>query len=268
MDYSTITAEEIKNRIDAAPAHVQRLLLLESAADTVRDIGKQHRLDEERIAMVQQLFCLSLLGFIPSNNLHTAIADACSLSQANAGLLAQELGKVIAAEIEKENTTTTQHPAFPATTLPIKTGKGKFPPLEEGKPLVIHEEPEAEISRTRPGFSLPFSLFRSKTETQGKPQAVRVETPEEKKPEKRVVHYSESRTPLSPFGSEPDFLRREEKLSGQPLGQPSQTPAAQTPSLPKDIPLAKEEELPIMKKGIPSQPQENGNNVIDLRKLS
>ena len=143
-------------------------------------------------------------------------------------------------------------PSPSTAAIPLGPIDGAATP-EEGRPLVIHRETEtAPIPQARPDFSLPFSLFRSKTELHEQPKTAQIETPEEKKPEKRVVHYSESRTEISPFGSSSDFLK-------------AKTPSVTAPATPtreahaSAVPITREEPRP-----------EGGdaNNLIDLRNLS
>ena len=146
-------------------------------------------------------------------------------------------------------------PAPAQTTLRVSTEEAQqSPAIEEGKPLVLHEEKkETNAPQSRPGFSLPFSLFRSKTGERGDSKTARIETPEERKTEKRVVHYSESRTSVSPFGKEPDFLQRKP----EPVPTPPQSPAPQKRE--SSVPMKTEENKETSK---------NGNNVIDLSNLS
>lgn len=74
---------------------------------------------------------------------------------------------------------------------------------EEEKPLIILQEEKTPAAAPAAGssksFSMPFGFFKKTGENIGKttaPIRARVETPSEKK---RTVHYSESRTPVSPF---------------------------------------------------------------------
>ena len=79
----------------------------------------------------------------------------------------------------------------------------------EAKPLIIHRENTTQTTKPSGGsksFSMPFGFFK-KTGQLGEnppsPVRARVETPKESK---RTVHYSELRTPLSPFQNDGSFI--------------------------------------------------------------
>jgi len=102
------------------------------------------------------------------------------------------------------------------------------------KPLILHQEKPLTEEVKKPGakvFSFPFEFFKTKqgggaqkpvtakietleTETAEKeikqiPPTLRTETPQ-----KRLVNYTEFRTPLSPFGKEGEEIINLEKLAG------------------------------------------------------
>jgi len=83
--------------------------------------------------------------------------------------------------------------------------QGKPFDAAQGKPLVLFKEKSAVEEKRKPfkGFTFPFGMTKKDPVTP--PTKVRVEVPGKKKSfdkaqDKRVVHYSELRTPLSPFG--------------------------------------------------------------------
>lgn len=123
-------------------------------------------------------------------------------------------------------------------------------PVEEGKPFILHEEkPVAEGKKTitRP-FSLPFKIFSSRSKPESpSPVKARVEEPE------RIVHYSESRTPLEPFGKEEEIINLETFQTETEQSKPEPKPERK----PEQKPETKPEESP-------PQPKLEGN-VVDLR---
>ncbi|OGG40144.1 hypothetical protein A2116_01210 [Candidatus Jorgensenbacteria bacterium GWA1_49_17] len=149
----------------------------------------------------------------------------------------------------------------------------------EAKPFVIHKEegqrPITEEKKFK-GFEFPFGIFDKENGkvTTGESVKVRVETPgmgederglqrefaQNRQPEKRVVHYSEYRTPLTPF-SRPE----EEIIDLQTFTKhevpPAQPKPAESPKPPvAEKPAEKPQEL---KKSSPSIE----GNIIDLKNL-
>ncbi|MFH1161705.1 MAG: hypothetical protein V1696_00270 [Candidatus Jorgensenbacteria bacterium] len=104
-------------------------------------------------------------------------------------------------------------------------------------PFILHEEKgvAAEAQKGFKGFSVPLSFLRSKMATNAAPKAAaQVEMPPtiskaEEKP--RVIHYSELRTPISPFGQSEEFINLEtfEKFAhpspGSGVASPTPAPA-------------------------------------------
>jgi len=143
----------------------------------------------------------------------------------------------------------------------------------EDTPLIIHQvKPltETKPKTTSPIFSLPFKFLKSKLSQKNieKPVMARIETPEKtisepekNQPQKRVVHYSDNRSPLSSLEI-PEFINLE-KLSPDTPTAPTSSPTTKkedeqkTPSAPL---VPKTTEIDNNK----NKPKLNGNTV-DLR---
>lgn len=120
-------------------------------------------------------------------------------------------------------------------------------PPKEGEPLIIHRE-ESFAQEAKPGFR-GFSLvglFRSKRkepETESTTKA-KVEIPDEtvrdllnklpiKKEEQKVVHYSEFRTPLTPFQDGDEFINLEKTNRPETQAEAAIKPTESAATLPE-----------------------------------
>lgn len=164
---------------------------------------------------------------------------------------------------------------------------------DEVQPLIIHREspmPTARESFGSKSFSLPFGFFKKAENEITKSVAPVVAKVEGLKEEKRVVHYSESRTPLTPFNKKDEFINTtpfdaqknaapasDVKAPTAPVASgffpgthpataippTSTTPAPQkiqTPTTPK-IPATKPKPMPMP---LPVRTSERPNSVPDL----
>ncbi len=111
---------------------------------------------------------------------------------------------------------------------------------EKEKPLILHVEktfaPEEKSKKTFKGFSLPFKFFKSKQTQEPVKADVETSLGLEKNEElikkitpkaedkKRVVHYSEFRTPLTPFGETGEIVDLEKLAKKDELFPAIQTP--------------------------------------------
>ncbi len=136
-----------------------------------------------------------------------------------------------------------------------------------GEPLILHEEKSLaeEIPRSSfRGLSLPFRIFRPKPASeQEKPVRASIETfggtpKKDEKPEKKIVHYSEFRTALSPFetkgGGE---LKKEPELEKKPEIK-TENPKSLQEKIQEIVAETKNEKPDFV------QPRLDGN-IIDLR---
>ncbi len=152
--------------------------------------------------------------------------------------LSQVTGGTISLEaIGEEKPTTVKVGVEPAK-------KGELFDITRGEPLIIHQEETPTEERKRPFKSLefPFGFFGKEGEAApSEPVKVRVEVPKEK----RVVHYSELRTPLAPF------QKQEEIINLETFGR-------KPPEVKAPIPAA-----PIKVEATKPQPKIEGN-IVDL----
>ncbi|HXF44226.1 MAG TPA: hypothetical protein VNK70_02055 [Candidatus Paceibacterota bacterium] len=160
----------------------------------------------------------------------------------------------------------------------------KEPPIE-GAPLIIHKEdsmpaPVQTEKKSFKGLEFPFGFFGKESKSApSEPVKVRVEGPTSrskelhvKKEEKKVVHYSELRTPLTPFQKAGDEIINLETFDRKPAGViipiPEEEPAKEVPIKP----VAETTRLPIETdpgppKNSPEpkpEPKIEGN-IVDLR---
>jgi len=238
MDYSLITEQETEERANELPRNIINLLNSEETKTILNQISRFHYLNAERTQALEQLVGLVLLGFVSVNELAKEINENLFLNHEHANALAKEIrlkllnyvkNELIYAPIEerpeeeKEETRDQQKGVTPIEQkiisfekigeekiISIKGGTLETRVKEEG-PLIIHEErpaaSEPAIAKPMKTFS-PFGFFRSKAGPEEKTAVkVRVETPEKKKEEvKRVVHYSEFRTPVAPLAGKEEFM--------------------------------------------------------------
>ena len=239
MDYSLITEEIITERFESLPPHFQELLSSEQVEKLVTQIGKSHFLGREKIEILTQLVSLILLGFINLRDLRQELSERLFLNYANTVSLAKELETEIfnpirndleqiyepieAAEAEEGGVVDSVDEAEQAR-IAEEGGSFTIPVIADGetdsspKPLIIQNEPQvhpaAKVGASKFGdLSKAFSFFRAKPKDEA-PRAASIEVPKEppKSPdEKRVVHYTELRTPLTPFGdpAKADFINLE-----------------------------------------------------------
>lgn len=117
----------------------------------------------------------------------------------------------------QEGATSDQSPPVGPEVTPIQTS-------DQG-PLILHKAPSISQPRSdRPfkGFSMPFKFLKpSGDDEHAPPVRARVEAPPE--PSKRVVHYSELRTPLAPMSGAEDVIQLD-VFEGSSAPLPSETP--------------------------------------------
>lgn len=109
---------------------------------------------------------------------------------------------------------------------------------EEIKPLMIHRENQIETARPRDGsksFSLPFGFFKKvggAALNAAAPIKARIEAPGDVK---RTVHYSELRTPVSPFQKGDSFIDPTFSFGAPQIMEKKVETQASTKELPKEI---------------------------------
>jgi hypothetical protein len=117
---------------------------------------------------------------------------------------------------------------LPEIKIPPKSPEQKVE-IKKGGPLILHEEKpigEEKIKAPPKPFSFPFRVFAAKSKTEapppvrakiegfgGQPPAEKKKPTVFKKEPQKIVHYSELRTPLEPFGAPPESTKQEEVIN-------------------------------------------------------
>lgn len=215
MDYSLIREEEMSKRFDASPQAIFNLLNSEDEKKTVEELARLHYLDEEKKTILEQLIGLILLGFISPADLAVEINENLYLNLDHSKALAEEINQKIFEPVKDDlkkvyapvggpyaaSWERVEAPETPELT-PFRPIAPEGIPQTPGGPLIIHEEkgmPERKVPAGFRLFGFPKNLIRTTgREEEGGTRAT-IEIP---KSEKRVVHYSELRTPVSPFNKE------------------------------------------------------------------
>jgi hypothetical protein len=242
MSTLSIPRSAALNRWDMLPIPLREVLFSPAYAEMVSTIAAAHHLTEEKTRPILKLVGYVVMGFLHPTELGKAIQEELELNRETAEALANELDLKIFSRFRNELTsvfhpfvrgeTETEAPeAAPSgaaeTALkfhPPALKEEERPAAKKGEgPLILHEEKPAETQRGFKGFSMPLSFLRSKAAAPEAPKAsAKVEMPPivtpAKRDEPRTVHYSENRTPLSPFGSKDEFINLEtfEKFSPRP----------------------------------------------------
>jgi len=316
MNYSILTEEDLKKRLNEVPDSIVNALNSESLRQNLKRIYRPLNLDDERQLMLEQLTALTLMGFVSIDDLKEEIKFNLDLDENAAQKLNEDIKLQIlrpylddlkriyspieetGAELWEKKTEetipeiklptapptaptapTSAESAFPAPsaepetkTMPgekfislEKFGQPKIPETHKipvapqiisdeskEKPLIIHEEKspvEAVETPTKPkGFNLPFNIFKSGLSKIIKPPVTaKIEAPPEiqsptlseinKKEEKKVVHYSELRTPLTPLH------REEELINLETLEKVKKPPTDAKPQIDTNLPIKEEDQL-------------------------
>jgi hypothetical protein len=134
------------------------------------------------------------------------------------------------------------------------------------KPFILQEKPkesilskEVENKENIPIFNFgQIGFFKNKKDEEGKNIFARIETPPQSssKETKKVVHYSEARSSLNPWGSEEGFL--EPSIENKKISKEETSPIKEENSKEKQ----KEEDLTIKNTIL-----KNKKNIIDLRNI-
>jgi len=134
------------------------------------------------------------------------------------------------------------------------------------KPFILQEKPkesilskEVENKENIPIFNFgQIGFFKSKKDEEGKNIFARIETPPQSssKETKKVVHYSEARSSLNPWGSEESFL--EPSIENKKISKEEAFPLKEG----NDKEKQKEENLAIKNTIL-----KNKKNIIDLRNI-
>ncbi len=217
--------------------------------DTANEIflaAQNKKLDEKKTSALAYAVGSVLLGITAQDNFSETLKDVLDASPEECEFLAKDIREKIFEKNRKEikelfeGTKEAVVPAGESVSLEVfgfdkeKAEKETSIKITQTKedgaidaPLVLHREkpspfgfPKTQISQSSgKSFSLPFGFFKSKTtESPTGPVRVKVELPGVMKAEdKKTVHYSELRTPITPFQKEKSFITTDarEKTGGE-----------------------------------------------------
>ncbi len=235
MDYSLLTEDILFKRFDSLPLHIQDILSSEKARRLVSQIGRSHYLSREKVDALEQIVSMILLGFVNLRNLKREISDKLFLNYDHTVALANDLDQELLREIRgdleqiylpieeelsepKSETLETETPIPEESPAIYETESEVTIPIHEGSfssgnaPLILLEGKPEPLKEDRPSsfkdFSKSFSFFAPREDSSKSKNLVHasVELPKEKK----VVHYSELRSPISPFDRGVDFEKLKE----------------------------------------------------------
>lgn len=237
MNYSTITQELIEKRFDVLPEKVRETLDSEKNREKTNKICSENFLDEEQSLIVEQLTSLILLGFVSPKQLQSELMINAGLTEENAAKVSEtikeevlseagsDLGRVYSPlaeptsdEIKIEATKEEVAIRTPIDTITEpQTIKVSSTTATEPAPFVLYQDnqqkqPVTERKPLNRPFSFSFNIFKPQNTAPSRSQVqAKIETIEtdkkitEAKAVKvmlphRTVHYSEFRSPVSPFG--------------------------------------------------------------------
>lgn len=215
--------------------------------DTAQDlflIAQNRKLDEKKMSALAYATGSVLLGIIALDDFSTALKETIETSPEECDFIAKEIREKILEKHRREikelfeGTKEATIPSGETVSLEVFGFDGekakeaapvKITPEKtsapETAPLVIHREKPSPFGFQNAGskqssgksFSLPFGFFKSKSDN-ASPNPVRatIELPKILKPEeKKTIHYSELRTPITPFQKERAFISTDTEKGGK-----------------------------------------------------
>lgn len=259
----TVSKSKFLARLDVLPDSIRDAAFSLEIGMVLKSIAETHHLDPARTNALTRIVGAVFFGFVHRTDFAKELGEDLKLDPKIASSIADEVERKVFSRISKEldefyqPATATEEPREdisegPSAQLPspedafflkIKnrisaTATVPIPPKKEGAlpnaPFVLHEEKsvaEGLKKDSMKGFSLPFGLFKQKQEESSPAARATVEVPKREVEEKKVVHYSEYRTSLTP-GAGGEFINLE--TFGKTSAAPKVTPSA--PPLP-DAPL-------------------------------
>ncbi len=223
------------------PQVLREALFSEFIADTAEKIYADHHIDDVKAEKINKICALVLMGFLHPEEISQEIKEELDLPKEVTDPLADDLNKKVfsqyAADIKNvydpavrtsgaasadiigtpaaktislEDIGTTKEEVIPVETSSV-TLKQKDQAADS--PFIIHEEnvPEGNVTSQKSVFrsvTAPLGGFFFKKRVAGgetKPAIAKLEIPGLKPEGRRVVHYSETRTPVGEL-EEPSFL--------------------------------------------------------------
>ncbi len=282
---NTLSLEKVVQRYNALSQELKSEILSYANAEDIFRIGSNNHFSPEKISLIALVTGRVLMGFLHTDDVQKELQEILMIDNRIANSIYQELDRKIFSRLKDEIREVYDPIVSPIKptpgeakeekielqklgeeTVPLKVG---VKPAEEGKPLIIHreekQEPVVEEKKFK-GFEFPFEFMKPKEAATAPPVKVKVETPG-----KKVVHYSEYRTPLTPFGKPEEEII---DLSTLTRREPSPPPRAVNDDLDYDndkresqvikpTPVQTKETKPEEKKEFKGPSIEG--NIIDLR---
>lgn len=240
------TAKRTAAKYEAAPKLLQDAIYSFAVAETLFRIGQTNHLSTEKTSLLAAICGQLILGLMHFEDLSNQIQNKLSVDKRLGDELAadiqnkiiigleddiREVYEPITDIIEKERSASSidletfdaERPKEREIKIQTESPIGRLENLKTGEPLIISRE-EILTEEKKPsirGFSFPGFFKTKKTEPESQPAVkVKIETPAQSpNKEKRVVHYSEFRTPITPFNESNEFISLENfsKKTAEPI---------------------------------------------------
>lgn len=226
-----ITKEKFIRAWDKLPDKLREVLVSPSYGELVRRIGQDHHLDKEKGSGLLGVTAWAILGLLHISDVAKEIEERLMINSALSQSIARELNEKIFSVFKPEinslfheamsNTKVDsiahppQMPEISQVTAPAVKAEPRsatppqtLEPQTEKKtdePFVLHEaaigKQQSSSSRV---LSVPFKFFSGHFKDASQSVKAKVETPKESST--KVVHYSESRSSLTPFEQPSDVI--------------------------------------------------------------
>ena len=239
IDYHLFLLQKSISRYDSLTQILRNQFFSYENSETLYRIGRNNHLTDEKISLLARLVGRVLLGFLHIEDFKKEIVSTLFIDPRTADILFQEIQEKIflylrneiktAYEPLDETTTKIRIGAEKAISLEDISDSGEKPipveitsesvqtetePTPSSAPLILHTE-EFLTEEERPvnrGFLGMLGFFKSRRQNETKTPEIRaqIETfgdKKKEKTEKRVVHYSEFRTQLTPFDQDNKFIK-------------------------------------------------------------
>ncbi|MDP3974951.1 MAG: hypothetical protein Q8P88_01530 [Candidatus Jorgensenbacteria bacterium] len=298
----TISQTQVLKRWDSLPYPLKEALANPTFGESVISIAHASHLDDRKTVALARLTSYVLFGFIDAEETVKELRESCDLPTPTASVIVDELRRKVFAPLRREiesaynpvlpdetdeevgpvSRPTLSAPSFASSRVSPPVARTSIPapslPLSRSvnAPFVLHEERqvgEEARKESMKSFSLPFGLFKPKQNEFAQTTRATVEVPRKGPEEKKVVHYSEYRTNLTPsVGGEFINLETFGKTSATSKIAAPLIPQTEQPSQMKEsvLPIKKNESSPLpphttlSSSNAGSLPKVEGNTV-DLR---
>ncbi len=257
-----VSEKQAEERWDLLPQVLREALFSEFVADTAEQVYANHHIDDIKAEKINKICALVLMGFLHPEEVSQEIKEELDLTREVTDPLADDLDKKIFSQYSADikdvydpavRTSGTAAALADKTSaekvislediggtqktgvIPVETAPASGVTLKEQKPdtpFILHDENAPEENAAQK------SVFRSVTSPLGgfflkkrppeesRSPFAKLEIPGLKPKERRIVHYSETRTPLSQL-EEPSFLNvgEAQPLAAEPAPIFTEAPA-------------------------------------------